>query len=187
MNFLNQYNHPKNIRFPFFKKAIEIAINRKLKIIVETGTSRGKQKFFFFTRMNWKDGMSTLMFADFAHQIKGELHSCDISQKNIDNARNFTKQFNQNTFFYTNDSVDFLKNFNKEIDFLYLDSFDGHDVELASQHQLKEAKESINKLSKNCLILLDDKGAKTIYSLDFFIKNNLSIIGESDNQILLSK
>ena len=31
--------------------------------------------------MNWKDGMSTLMFADFAHNINGELHSCDISQK----------------------------------------------------------------------------------------------------------
>ncbi len=187
MNFLSKYNHPKNIRFPFFKKAIEIAIDRKLKIIVETGTSRGKEKFFFFKRMNWKDGMSTLMFADFAHQIKGELHSCDISQKNIENARDFTKQFKQNIFFYINDSVDFLKNFNKEIDFLYLDSFDGHDVELASQHQLKEAKESINKLSRNSLILLDDKGAKTIYSLDFFIKNNFSILDESYNQILLSK
>ena len=23
------------------------------------------------------------MFADFAHQIKGELHSCDISQKTL--------------------------------------------------------------------------------------------------------
>ena len=82
MNFLSKYNHPKNIRFPFFKKAIEIAIDRKLKIIVETGTSRGK-KIFFFKRMNWKDGMSTLMFADFAHQIKGELHSCDISKKTL--------------------------------------------------------------------------------------------------------
>ena len=35
--------------------------------------------------MNWKDCMSTLMFADFAHNINGELHSC-ISQSNIDNA-----------------------------------------------------------------------------------------------------
>ena len=46
MNFLNKYNNNKNIRFPFFKKSIELAIKRNLKIIVETGTSRGKEKFF---------------------------------------------------------------------------------------------------------------------------------------------
>ena len=35
--------------------------------------------------------MSTLMFADFAHQIDGELHSCDI-EKNIENAKDFTRK-----------------------------------------------------------------------------------------------
>ena len=187
MNFLDKYDHPKNYRFPFFKKAISIASERNLKIIVETGTSRGKVKFFFFKKKNWKDGMSTLMFSDFAYQIKGELHSCDILQKNIDNAKDFTRKFKSNTYFYVNDSVVFLENFNKKIDFLYLDSFDGHNVELASKHQLNEAMASINKLSDNSLILLDDKGAKTKYSLDFFLDNNFSSIGESDSQILLSK
>ena len=42
--------------------------------------------------------MSTLMFADFAHQIDGELHSCDISKKNIENAKDFTRKFARNTF-----------------------------------------------------------------------------------------
>ena len=50
MNFLDKYDHPKNYRFPFFKKAISIASERNLKIIVETGTSRGKKKFFFFLK-----------------------------------------------------------------------------------------------------------------------------------------
>ena len=187
MKFLFKYNNSKNIRFPFFKKTIEIAIERNLKIIVETGTSRGKEKFFFFKKMNWKDGMSTLMFADFAHNINGELHSCDISKKNIDNAVNFTKDFKKNTFFYVSDSVHFLSQFNKQIDLLYLDSFDGHNVELASQHQLNEAKQALNKLSDKSLVLLDDKGAKTVYSIDFFKKNGFSIIGESINQVLMSK
>lgn len=187
MNFLEKYNNKKNIRFPFFKKAINIALERDLKVFVETGTSRGKEKFFFFKKMNWKDGMSTLMFADLVSKIKGELHSCDISQKNVDNAKDFTSEFKKNTFFYVNDSVNFLKTFSKKIDFLYLDSFDGHDIELASQHQLKEAKESINKLNDKSLILLDDKGAKTLYSSKYFINNGFVVIGESDNQILLSK
>ena len=38
--------------------------------------------------------MSTLMFSEFAHFIKGELHSCDISEENINNAKDFTKEYN---------------------------------------------------------------------------------------------
>ena len=187
MNFIENYNKKQNIRFPFFKKVIELALDRKLKILVETGTSRGKKKFLIFKKMNWKDGMSTLMFAEFANYINGELHSCDISKNNIDNAKSFTSKFSKNTFFYINDSVAFLKNFKKKIDFLYLDSFDGHDTELASKHQLNEAKASIDKLKENSLVLLDDKGAKTLYSTDFFTKNSFKVILESDNQLLLSK
>ena len=80
-----------------------------------------------------------------------------------------------------------MQNFTKQIDFLYLDSFDGHNIELASKHQLGEAKAAINKLSKNALILLDDKGAKTLYSTDFLISNSFKILAESNNQLLLSK
>ena len=47
MKFLEKYNH-KKYKISFFKKALEIALERKLKIFVETGTSRGKEKFVFF-------------------------------------------------------------------------------------------------------------------------------------------
>ena len=187
MKFIEKYNNKKNIRFSFFKKTLEIALDRNVKTIVETGTSRGKKKFLFFKKFNWKDGMSTLMFSEFAHIINGELHSCDISSKNIDNAMDFTKKYKNNTSFYIQDSIIFLKEFTKKIDLLYLDSFDGHDVELASKHQLNEAKACVDKLSINSLILLDDKGAKTLYSENFFIKNGFKIILESNNQLLFSK
>lgn len=187
MNFINKYNNKKNIRFELFKKTLEIAERRGLKIIVETGTSRGKKKFFFFKRFNWKDGMSTLMFSEFAHLTNGELHSCDISKENIDNAKDFTKKYRNNVIFYIKDSVFFLKKFSKKIDLLYLDSYDGHDVELASQHQLYEAKAVIDKLNENSLVLLDDKGAKTLYSKDYFVKNGFKILAETKNQLLLSK
>ncbi len=170
-----------------FKKTLEIAVKRDLKTIVETGTSRGKRKFLFIKKYNWKDGMSTLMFSEFAHFIRGELHSCDISQENINNAKYFTKQYNKNVNFYTKDSVVFLKEFKKTIDLLYLDSFDGHDVELASKHQLNEAKAVIDKLTQTSLILLDDKGTKTMYSMDYFLDDGFKILAESENQILLSK
>ena len=57
----------------------------------------------------------------------------------------------------------------------------------ASEHQLKEAKASLEKLQKNSLILLDDKGAKTNLSIDFYKKNGFKVINETKNQILLSK
>ena len=48
MIFLQKYNIDKNIRFKSFFQTLEIAKNRDLKLIVETGTARGKTNFFFF-------------------------------------------------------------------------------------------------------------------------------------------
>ena len=88
----------------------------------------------------------------------------------MENAKDFTKKFKKNIKFYLKDSILVLQEFHKQIDLLYLDSFDGHDIDLASKHQLKEAKAVINKLNNNSLILLGDKGAKTLYSLEFLKK-----------------
>ena len=187
MNFLEKYNNKKNIRFSCFKKTFEFCLERNLKNIVETGTARGKTKFFFFNKYNWKDGMSTPMFADFAKYINGKLHTCDISSENIKNAKAFTQDFAKYIKFYTMDSLIFLKEFNEKIDLLYLDSFDGHDPVKASNHQLKEAQISLKKLHDQSLILLDDKGSKTNLSINFFIKNHFKIIFETNYQVLLSK
>ena len=187
MIFLEKFNNEKNIRFSSFRFALETSYKRKLKNIVETGTSRGKVKFFFFRKFNWKDGMSTLMFAEYAKYINGKLSTCDISKDNIKNAKSFTSHLSKFVNFYIDDSVNFLKNFQEKIDLLYLDSFDGHDSKRASEHQLNEAKASIGKLHLNSLVLLDDKGAKTNLSIDFFKKNGFKVINETTNQILLSK
>ena len=71
----------------------------------------------------------------------------------------------------------------KTIDFLYLDSLDGQFAE-ASDHQLKEIKIAKEKLSKNSLVLLDDKGSKTNLSIDYMLKNDFKIINETKEQVL---
>ena len=187
MKFLDQFNKLKNIRYDSFKKTFEICEKRNLKIIVETGTSRGKIKFFFFKKYNWKDGMSTIMFAEYAKNKNGFLHTCDISKKNINAAKIFTKKFSDYIDYNVVDSVSFLNKFSNKIDLLYLDSLDGHDPDAASKHQLKEAKVAINKLHLNSLILLDDKGSKTNLSINFFLDNNFKILLETKYQVLLSK
>jgi len=185
MDFLNKYSHPKNKRFSSFKKALEIAESKNLKIIVETGTSRGKRKFLFFSKYNWKDGMSTLIFCEYAKHVNGKLFSCDINSQNIKYAKRSTKKFINYVNFVESDSLLFLKSFKHKIDFLYLDSLDGHNPRDASMHQLNEAKSAIDKLHRNSLILLDDKNLKTTQSLEFLLANKFNILNETDEQILL--
>ena len=184
MNFLQYYNHPKNFRFKSFEFALLEAKKKNLKTFVETGVARGKQKFLFFSKINWKDGMSTLIFSDYVKHVKGSLTSCDISKKNINNAKKFTKKNEQFINFVLDDSIKFLSELNKSIDFLNLDSLDGQ-FEGASKHQLEEIKIAKKCLHKKSLVLLDDKGNKTNLSIDFMLKNNFKIINETKEQVLL--
>ena len=187
MNFLNQFNKKKNIRFDSFKKTFEICEKRKLKTIVETGTSRGKTKFFFFRSHNWKDGMSTIMFAEYVKNMNGFLYTCDISESNINAAKKFTSKFSDYISYNIDDSVNFLERFKNDIDLLYLDSLDGHNPVKASKHQFNEIQNAIKNLHNDSLILLDDKGTKTNLSINFLLKNNFYILYETRYQILLSK
>ena len=66
MEFLRNYQHQKNFRYESFAFALKEAHKRSLKTLVETGVARGKTKFFFFIKKNWKDGMSTLIFSNYA-------------------------------------------------------------------------------------------------------------------------
>jgi len=185
MLFLDKYDNPKNIRFSSFEFSLKEAFKRNSKIIVETGVYRGKQKFIFFSKINWLDGMSTLIFSEYAKYVGGHLHACDINAKNIKNAKKFTSEFKQHITFHLDDSVSFLRNFEKEIDFLYLDSLDGQHPG-SSEHQLNEIKNSLKNLHKNSLILLDDKGQKTNLSINYMLDNGMKVINETKQQILLS-
>ena len=185
MNFLKYYNNPKNFRFKSFEYALIEANKRNLKILVETGVARGKKKFLFFSKINWKDGMSTLIFSFYFRYVNGMLSSCDIDSKNIENAKKFSRKNKEFINFVVEDSIKFLSEFDKQIDFLYLDSLDGQ-FEGASKHQLEEIKIAKKNLHKNSLVLLDDKGDKTNLSIDYMLKNNFKIINETKEQVLLS-
>ena len=184
MQFLNYHNNPKNFRFKSFEFALFEAKKRNLKTLVETGVARGKKKFLFFSKINWKDGMSTLIFSDYARYVNGSLTSCDINKNNINNAKKFTKRNKEFINFVVDDSVSFLSNFKKEINFLYLDSLDGQ-LDGASEHQLNEIRVALKHLNKNGLVLLDDKGAKTNLSINYMLKNGLKILNETNEQVLL--
>ena len=129
--------------------------------------------------------MSTLIFSDYARYVNGNLTSCDINEKNVKNAKKFSKENKEFINFVVDDSINFLSNFNKKIDFLYLDSLDGQ-FEGASKHQLDEIKMAKKYLHDQSLVLLDDKGDKTKLSIDYMLQNNFKILNETSEQVLLS-
>lgn len=139
--------------------------NDKPGIIIETGTTRMKD--------DWGAGMATLVFGDFCSQFNHHLFTVDIDPNALYIAQEVTKEFETFITYVENDSVAFLKNFNRKIDLLYLDSMDCPEYDaptstrlIQSQtHQLLELEAAWDKLSDDPVILLDDNdfenGGKT--------------------------
>ena len=92
MIWLEKYKDKLGIRYDTFKFLFNYAYDHNLKEILETGTARGKQRLFF-SKPNWKDGMSSLLFAEYIKLVNGHLWTCDIDKANIKNAQKFLKNF----------------------------------------------------------------------------------------------
>jgi len=139
-----------------FLKSLELLSKIGAKIIIETGTSRhgldGARS----------QGAATIVFGKWAQKNNAFLHSVDISQDSVNISQNEVNAqcLNENVKIHLSDSVEFLKNFNEPVDFLYLDSYDYNDdpeVQLKSQlHHLNEFKAIEDKLHDNSIVLIDD-------------------------------
>jgi len=139
-----------------FRKTLELLDNTKAKMIVETGTSREG------LRGAKSNGGATIVFGKWAKLNNAELHSVDISEKSINAAQKEVDNQLLSEFvtIHHSDSIEYLANFKKPVDFLYLDSYDYSDdleVQVKSQiHHLKEFKAIEELLHKNSIVLIDD-------------------------------
>lgn len=154
--WIEQYHKQSDGRFPTFKKAFELAHERGLQTIVETGCIRFPN--------DWGAGMSTMLFGEYAKNFGAKVWTDDISQVNMDMCRSVTFQFKDFITYVVDDSHKFLREFPQTIDFLYLDSMDcpiedkpGDPELLRSQtHQLNEMVIALPKMNPKGIILLDD-------------------------------
>ena len=124
-------------------------------LIVETGCMRRDHGNLAFG----DDGASTYIFDDFINFYDGEVHSVDICEDNVNYANELTSD---KTTVHCQDSVDFLWNLpKKQIDFLYLDSFDiiKEDPHPSQLHHVKEMCAAIDKLGKGSIVCIDDHNA----------------------------
>lgn len=139
-----------------FQLVLKIISERNAKILVETGTSREGLKG---TKSN---GSATFVFGKWAKINNAKLFSVDISEDSIKNAKKMitSEGLNEYVDFQLSDSVKFLAKFDKQVDFLYLDSYDysnDKEVQIASQiHHLNEFKAIENQLHSKTVVLIDD-------------------------------
>ena len=157
--------------------------------IIETGTMRTKKE-----QDMPGDGGSTVLWGLFCKLTGNKCYTVDLLQEAIDTCRTWTKEYADVINYVTQDSVQFLRDFDGKIDLLYLDSFDSppHLMEQASIHQLNEISACYDRLAEGTLILLDDapldlSGGKVKYSIPFLMEKGAKRIYFADTQILFQK
>lgn len=181
-NVVQKYLGIRDMRFRTFSVALQLAVDRKAKTFIETGTSRAN------SNVCASDGCSTYIFTafnQFLNDSSVEMYSVDISEANCQVSRNNIKSYGKYAVqVVASDSVVFIRDWpvDKKIDFLYLDSFDFFPgQEIASQeHHLKELYAAWNKIHDDTIIFMDDcrlrMGGKCALVREYLMKNNWKIV-----------
>jgi hypothetical protein len=139
------------------KMALDLLGGRAARIL-ETGSSA------------W-GANSSLLFDSYVNSFGGEFHSCDIRLNPIINLVGICTQ---NSYFYCDDSVRFLKKIQKNASLIYLDSWDVNwlDPLPSALHGLNEFMTIYPYISPGTLLLIDDT-PKDAYAMSKVHPNNL--------------
>jgi hypothetical protein len=161
MGFFEQFDREwgnlLGIRRDTFRHAFDYLAKKRAfgHLIVETGCARQPK--------NWAgDGQSSLLFGRFVSEFNGQLYSVDIDLHACEYARSIA---GPRAMVTAEDSVPYLRRLSRElvqagrqIDLLYLDSFD-LDVRAplpAALHHLKELCSIMPALGPRTLVMVDD-------------------------------
>ncbi len=172
-------------RYRTFYLAFELLKDRKAQMIVETGTAREGSAWCV------GDGCSTLLFAEWVRRTGGTFYSVDIDEQALKKASQAIGEMTSSIRLICNDSVDFLANFNRKIDFLYLDSYDFeiNNPQPSQEHHLKEIQAAYPHLTNKSIIMIDDcdlpHGGKGKLAIEFLLSKGWKIIA-NEYQVILS-
>jgi len=126
-------------------------------------------------------------------QTDSSVYVVDIDANHLEKAKEVVPESEYVTY-KQQDSIEFLKNFHRKIDFLFLDSYDycgdEENVRKCHEHQLNEVKAVMDKLNDRCLILIDDVfsenwDGKGKLSIPYLLENGFEVLHFIDNQVLL--
>lgn len=174
-----------------FQKVLDLLDKTQAKVIVETGTSRSG------LQGAKGDGAATIVFGKWAKENDAFMHSVDISEDSVKGSQTEvdTQNLGNHVRVYLSDSLIFLKEFDQQVDFLYLDSYDySKDLEVqvkSQEHHLKEFKTIEDRLHENTIVLIDDcrlaNGGKGKTTIEYMLKNDWKILIDAYQVLLVRK
>ena len=112
--FYKKYFKNLKKRYFTFKIALNFFLQNGAENIVETGCIRQKN--------DWGAGNSTYVLGDFCKKYNKQLYTVDNDFDHLELARRETIEFKDSITYELSDSIEYLKNFQHTIGFLYLDS-----------------------------------------------------------------
>lgn len=174
-----------------FQKVLELLDKTRAKVIVETGTSRSG------LQGAKGDGAATIVFGKWAKENGAFMHSVDISEDSVQGSQTEvdTQNLGNHVKVHLSDSLVFLKDFDQQIDFLYLDSYDySKDLEVqvkSQEHHLSEFKAIEDRLYENTIVLIDDcrlpNGGKGKMVIEYMLKRDWKILINAYQILLVRK
>jgi predicted O-methyltransferase YrrM len=165
------------------KVALNIFLQSNGKLIVETGTQRV---------IDDRGGCSTLLFAAFCERYKRALITVDNDLVHMAVSKLATEKYRDYVTYVLQDSVEFLSDFDKPIDLLYLDSLDcpmpPEDATEAQRHNAHEFLAALHCLHTNSLLIIDDNnfenGGKSRLTKEVLLKTKGWVCLLDDGQSL---
>jgi len=183
---------PETGRNNSFLKVIEILKETYSEpiTIVETGCIRNTTD-----ESKFGDGWSTLNWEYYAKDTDSKVYVVDINQHHINKSMEIVPQ-SEHVEYTLSDSVEYLKNFDKKIDVLFVDSFDycgdAENIRACHNHSLNEILAAWDKLEDNCFVLVDDVfndkwAGKGELSIPYMLENGFQLEYFIDSQVLLKR
>jgi hypothetical protein len=161
------YDFNRSKPAPYLKKSIEIANYLQLKTVVEIGSTRlsvTQKCIDYFNEENNAylsppcccDGHGGFFWAEYGFDV----YTVDIDENCINGVKwsynNLRRELPNNVHInIPRDGIEFLQNFDKKIDVLFLDGWDKGSYQYAEKH-LEAYEVAKDKLSDTHLILIDD-------------------------------
>jgi len=159
-------------------------------VIVETGCIRNVTD-----ESKFGDGWSTLNWEYYCKKTNSVTYVVDINEEHLSKSKQIVPE-SEYVRYTQQDSVEYLRKFDKKIDLLFLDSYDycgpEENIIACHNHSLNEILAAWDKLNPKCYVLIDDvfddqwngKGKLTI---PYLLEHGFTKVYRKDSQILLSR